>query len=158
MTTSSRIIWQCCEFDELSSYDLYRILQLRAEVFVVEQNCVYQDVDELDLQALHVAGYLQAEDSKLSLTCYVRLLPPGVKYETASIGRVATKKSLRGGGLGKALMQQSIAYCHNEWPGTVITISAQQHLQKFYTELGFTAESEPYDEDGIPHIEMKLTP
>lgn len=157
MTISSRIIWQHCEFDVLSPYELYQILQLRAEVFVVEQNCVYQDVDDFDPQALHVNGHLQTGDKETSLVCYSRLLPPGIKYETAGIGRVAIKKSLRGKGLGNALMQQSIAHCHKEWPGEVITISAQQHLQKFYTEQGFTVESKPYDEDGIPHIKMKFT-
>lgn len=154
---SSEIVWSCSRFDELSTDDLYRILQLRAEIFVVEQDCVYQDVDGFDQQALHVMGQL-AVGGEARLVCYTRLLPPGAKYEDASIGRVVTKKSARGGGAGKALMLNSLAFCKELWPESAITISAQQYLQKFYTELGFETQSEPYDEDGIPHLRMQLTP
>ena len=154
---SGGIIWKCRRFDELSTEDLYRILQLRAEVFVVEQDCAYQDVDDLDQGALHVLGYLTG-DNEAQLACYTRLLPPGIKYEGVSIGRVVTNKSARGGGAGKALMVNSIAFCGEQWPGKAITISAQQHLEKFYTELGFETQSEPYAEDGIPHIRMQLNP
>lgn len=151
------IVWSCLRFDELSTEDLYRILQLRAEVFVVEQDCVYQDVDGFDQQALHVMGQLSDSD-ETQLACYTRLLPPGAKYDGASIGRVVTRKSSRGGGAGKALMLHSLAFCNAHWPGAAITISAQQYLQKFYTELGFETQSEPYAEDGIPHIRMQLNP
>ena len=154
---SSETIWTCSRFDELSTKDLYRILQLRAEIFIVEQDCVYQDVDGYDQEALHVMGQL-ARDDEAQLVCYTRLLPPGAKYEGASIGRVVTKKSARGGGVGRALMLNSLAFCNEHWPDTAITISAQQYLQKFYTELGFESVSEPYDEDGIPHIRMQLNP
>tara|TARA_B110000858_G_scaffold193768_1_gene246901 strand:+ start:185 stop:652 length:468 start_codon:yes stop_codon:yes gene_type:complete len=154
---SIEITWKCQRFDELSTEDLYRILQLRAEVFVVEQNCVYQDVDGFDQQALHVMGELVAGD-EAEIVCYTRLLPPGVKYEGAAIGRVVTQKSVRGGGVGKALMVHSIASCEEHWPGKAITISAQQYLEKFYTELGFETQSEAYAEDGIPHIRMQLNP
>ena len=154
---SSEIVWACRRFDELSTQDLYRILQLRAEIFVVEQDCVYQDVDDFDQQALHVIGELLVGD-EAQLVCYTRLLPPGAKYEGASIGRVVTKKSARGGGMGKVLMLNSLAFCREHWPAKAITISAQQYLQKFYTGLGFETESEPYDEDGIPHIRMQLNP
>ncbi len=154
---SSEIVWTCLRFDELSTEDLYRILQLRAEVFVVEQNCVYQDVDDFDQVALHVMGQLSGAD-EAQLDCYTRLLPPGVKYEGPSIGRVVTRKSARGGGVGKALMLNSLAFCKQHWPGEVITISAQLYLQNFYKELGFETASEPYDEDGIPHIRMQLSP
>lgn len=151
------IIWSCLRFDELSTLDLYNILQLRAEIFIVEQDCVYQDVDGFDQDALHVMGHLSGVDETL-LVSYSRLLPPGAKYEGASIGRVVTKKSVRGGGNGKTLMLNSLASCKEHWPGKAITISAQQYLQKFYTELGFEALSKPYDEDGIPHIRMQLNP
>ncbi len=137
------------QFDELSASDLYAILQLRAEVFVVEQNCVYQDLDGADHDALHVIGMLGQ-----TLACYARLVPPGVKYETPAIGRVVTKQSARKEGLGKLLMQRSIDYCHQQWPAWDITISAQQHLERFYSALGFSVISEPYLEDDIPHIEM----
>jgi ElaA protein len=153
----SEIVWSCLQFDELSTEDLYRILQLRSEVFVVEQDCVYQDVDDFDQEALHVVGRLSVGD-EAQLVCYTRLLPPGTKYEGASIGRVVTKKSARGGGVGKALMLNSLAFSKEHWPDKAITISAQQYLQKFYIELGFKTESEPYDEDGIPHIRMQLSP
>ena len=154
---SSEIVWTCSRFDELSTGDLYRILQLRAEIFIVEQDCVYQDVDDYDQEALHVMGQLSVGD-EAQLVCYTRLLPPGTKYDGASIGRVVTKKSARGGGIGKALMLNSLAFCKEHWPNQAITISAQQYLQKFYTELGFETLSEPYDEDGIPHMRMQLNP
>jgi ElaA protein len=154
---SSEIIWTCSRFNELSTEDLYRILQLRAEIFIVEQDCVYQDLDGFDQQGLHVMGQLSA-GNEAQLACYTRLLPPGAKYEGASIGRVVTKKSARGGGIGKVLMLNSLALCKEHWSDTAITISAQQYLQKFYTELGFETLSEPYDEDGIPHIRMQLNP
>lgn len=151
------ITWSCKRFDELDTQDLYNILQLRAEIFIVEQDCVYQDVDGFDQPALHVMGYLPTSGEP-QLVCYSRLIPPGLKYEGASIGRVTTKKSVRGGGNGKALMVNSLAFCKEYWPDAAITISAQQYLQKFYTELGFETLSEPYDEDGIPHIRMQLNP
>jgi ElaA protein len=152
---SSEIIWSCLRFDDLSTEDLYQILQLRAEIFVVEQDCAYQDVDDFDQEGLHVMGQLSDYD-EAQLVSYSRLLPPGAKYEGASIGRVITKKSARGGGVGKALILNSLALCKEHWPGKVITISAQLYLQTFYSDLGFETDSEPYDEDGIPHIRMQL--
>ncbi|MEX0963578.1 MAG: GNAT family N-acetyltransferase [Pseudohongiellaceae bacterium] len=154
---SSELEWLCRRFDELNVEDLYRIVQLRAEVFIVEQDCVYQDVDGFDQQALHVMG-LQPDGDELPLACYARLLAPGVKYDGASIGRVVTRDSARGAGSGKALMVNSIAYCRQHWPDKAITISAQQYLEKFYNELGFLTQSEAYSEDGIPHIRMQLNP
>ncbi len=152
----NELVLTCGHFNELDTHVLYSLLQLRAEVFIVEQNCAYQDVDGMDQQALHVTGHLHNAGQQPMLVCYTRLLPAGSKYENASIGRVITRKTVRGDGYGKILMQRSIACCREHWPGEAITISAQQYLEKFYTELGFTTESEPYDEDGIPHIGMKL--
>lgn len=154
---STEIIWKCCGFDELKLPDLYRILQLRAEVFVVEQNCAYQDVDGFDQQAFHVMAFQNSAGKEPELVCYSRLLPPAAKYPTTSIGRVISKSTVRGDGYGKILMNQSIDFCREHWPNKDITISAQQYLQKFYTELGFATESEPYDEDGIPHIRMRFS-
>ena len=154
---SNEIVWSCLRFNELSTEDLYRVLQLRAEVFVVEQDCAYQDLDAYDQEGLHAMGQLPDGD-EAQLVSYSRLLPPGAKYEGASIGRVITKKSARGGGVGKALILNSLAFCKEHWPGKVITISAQLYLQTFYIELGFETDSEPYDEDGIPHIRMQLNP
>lgn len=152
----SEIFWACKRFEELSNEELYWILQLRAEVFVVEQDCVYQDVDGFDPDALHVMGHI-VSDERSQLVCYTRLLAPGVKYNAASIGRVVTRESARGGGNGKSLMLNSITFCRQNWPNSAITISAQQYLEKFYQELGFETESEPYPEDGIPHIRMQLS-
>ena len=151
----SKIDWSYLRFDDLSTEDLYQILQLRAEIFIVEQDCAYQDVDGFDQPGVHVMGQLWAGDSA-QLVCYARLLLPGAKYEGASIGRVVTKKSVRGEGIGKALMLNSLKYCKEHWSDKAVTISAQQYLQKFYTGFGFETESESYDEDGIPHIRMQL--
>ena len=138
-------------FEQLSKQELYQILQLRAEVFVVEQNCPYQDLDELDFDSIHVCGYLDEE-----LVAYSRLTKPGSKYSGASIGRVITKKVIRSSGAGKALMSKSINECREQWKEESIFISAQERLKNFYQGLGFIINSEPYLEDGIPHIEMKL--
>lgn len=149
----SEIQWQCRQFDDLTAAQLYEILQLRTEVFVLEQDCVYQDMDGCDRGAQHVTGHLDG-----SLVCYSRLLEKGIKYATPSIGRVLTKQSIRRDGYGKVLMLKTLDYCEQLWPGEDTTISAQQYLEKFYRELGFTTQSEPYLEDGIPHIEMLLSP
>lgn len=154
---SSEIDWSCLRFNCLSTENLYQILQLRAEIFIVEQDCVYQDVDGFDRGGLHVMGRLPNGDDS-PLVCYARLLPPGAKYVGASIGRVATKKMARGSGIGKALISKSLKTCRENWPDSAITISAQQYLHKFYTGFGFETESESYDEDGIPHIRMQLNP
>ncbi len=143
--------WRCLSFDQLSLDELYQLLRLRAEVFVVEQDCPYQDLDNNDQSGLHVLGFRADE-----LVAYTRLLPPGTRYATCSIGRVVTSQNVRRDGYGKELMSVSIEYCHNHWPGESITISAQQYLENFYTQLGFQTESEPYQEDGIPHIQMRF--
>ena len=141
--------WQICTFDELSNDALYRLLQLRSEVFVVEQNIVYQDLDEVDRKAIHVQGFSGNE-----LICYARLLPPGCRYPGPAIGRIITRKEFRKQGFGSQLVNRSIACCKQHWSDLPITISAQQHLEQFYTALAFTTISAPYDEEGIPHIRM----
>lgn len=143
------IKWTCLPFAQLGPATLYSILHLRTEVFVVEQDCVYQDMDNYDQQALHLCGMGGEE-----MLAYARLLAPGVKYPAASIGRVITAQAARGTGCGRELMQQAILQCARQWPETGITISAQHHLEKFYHSVGFATVSEPYLEDGIPHIEM----
>lgn len=145
----SPVKWLCSEFESLSTAELYDILRLRAEVFVVEQECPYQDLDNKDQLAFHLLGRNES-----SLCCYARLLPPGVNYPEASIGRVVTSSSARRGGFGRLLLKESIRQCQILWPGKGITISAQQYLERFYQEFEFTTESEPYSEDGIPHIRM----
>jgi ElaA protein len=148
MTTSTFI---CKPFDELTTAELYTLLQLRSEVFVVEQNCVYQDIDGYDQKAMHLLMYLNDE-----LIAYSRLIPPGIKYESASIGRVVTRDSARGSGHGKALMESAMGHSKEIWPEAGLTISAQAYLEEFYQSLGFITESEPYMEDDIPHIQMHV--
>lgn len=143
--------WTCVSFDELTVGQLYDLLQLRSEVFVVEQNCVFLDIDGLDRQTLHLLG--TGEDG--ALRAYTRLIPPGVKAADALIGRVVTSPAARGGGTGRALMAESVARCGQLWPGHAITLHAQAHLERFYAGFGFAPVGEPYMEDGIPHIEMR---
>ncbi len=144
------ISWLCKKFDELSPYELYAILQLRNEVFVVEQNCPYQDADNKDLNSWHLMGWL---DDKL--VAYTRILPQGVAYpEEPSIGRVVTSPSTRGGGIGRKLMEKSMDELYKLFGATPIKIGAQLYLLKFYTSLGFQQTSEIYLEDNIEHVEM----
>jgi len=145
-----KITWQLKKFEDLSPLELYKIMQLRAEVFVVEQNCVYQDVDGKDLDSIH----LYAINDNNQVMAYCRLVSSGISYEEVSIGRVVTSPKVRGMGFGKELMDQAL-YAIKEMAGNVpIRIGAQCYLKKFYTDLGFIAEGEEYLEDNIPHIEM----
>jgi len=143
--------WFCKRFDELSALELYKILQLRNEVFVVEQNCVYQDCDYKDLNSLHLFAIAHQD-----LAAYARLIPKGLSYtDASSIGRVVTSQKFRGKGLGATLMKKAIELIKSEFKDDLIYISAQSHLVKFYGELGFSIFGKPYKEDGIPHIEMR---
>nr|WP_294935138.1 GNAT family N-acetyltransferase [uncultured Flavobacterium sp.] len=137
-------------FKALSLSELYQILQLRSEVFVVEQNCVYQDIDGKDQKALHVLGMYEG-----ILVAYARLFRPGDYFENASIGRVIVKPSFRDKKWGHDLMTAAIKGVSEEFGTDRITISAQLYLQKFYESHGFVQTSEMYLEDDIPHIEMK---
>lgn len=143
------IRWEIKAFDALSNEELYQVLRLRAEVFVVEQGCPYQDLDNYDQRALHVMGRTDA-----GLAAYTRIFAPGIKFDVASIGRVVTAPFARRHGFGRELMNVSIAAVQDKWGKIAIKISAQQYLQKFYESLGFVQRSEPYMEDNIPHIEM----
>ncbi len=137
-------------FNELSTTELYEILQLRSEVFVVEQNCVYQDIDGKDQKAIHVLGYYNDV-----LAAYSRLFKPNEYFSDSSIGRVIVKASHRDKKLGHDLMKVSIASIKELFQETNITISAQLYLQKFYESHGFVTVGESYLEDDIPHIEMR---
>ena len=141
--------WTCKTFYQLSRDELYAILRLRSEVFVVEQQCVYQDVDNYDKAAFHVLGMARDE-----LLLYARLLSPDTKYQTSSIGRVVASRGSRRKGYGKELMGFAIKQCEDLWPNRGITISAQEYLKGFYQQLGFVTASSPYLEDEIPHIKM----
>jgi len=146
--------WRAVAFDALSTADLYRVLQLRSAVFVVEQNCVFQDIDGLDAQAVHLMGETPGEDGAPRLLAYTRLLPAGVAFAEASIGRVATSPAARGTGLGHVLMRESIAELQRQWGPQPIRIGAQAHLQTYYRQTGFEPQGDFYQEDGIEHIEM----
>jgi ElaA protein len=146
------IQWVIKKFDELNSKELYAILQLRSEVFVVEQNCVFQDIDDKDQGSYH---YMAWKENKL--IAYTRLVPPGLSYAEPSIGRVVTSPAVRGSGIGRELMQNSIDKCKQLFGNIFIRIGAQLYLKNFYFSLGFIPASEIYFEDGIQHIEMLLT-
>ena len=141
--------WKLNYFKELSTDELYTILQLRNEVFVVEQNCVYQDADSKDSISFHLSGW-----DGVNLVAYCRILPPGVSYTEASIGRVVSSPQYRNKGYGKQLMNEAIIHTLAQFKCNTIKISAQLYLQKFYEQLGFVKLSDSYLEDNIPHIEM----
>lgn len=144
-----QIKWVCKSFNELTTTELYAIIQLRNEVFVVEQNCVFQDADNKDLHCHHLMGWLKNE-----LVAYTRLLNKDIAYNYVSIGRVVTSQAYRKKGLGKLLMQQSVEQCYLLFGKQAIKIGAQLYLKKFYESFGFIQSSNVYDEDGIDHIEM----
>lgn len=141
--------WTLKKFEELTPFELYAILQLRNEVFVVEQNCPYQDADNKDLKAHHFMGW-----NGTTLVAYTRLIPPGISYTESSIGRVVSSPKYRGTGAGRELMRQSITTTLILFNCNTIKIGAQLYLKKFYESLGFVQCSEEYLEDNIPHIEM----
>ena len=143
------INWIIKKFDALSLHELYAILQLRNEVFAIEQNCVYPDLDNKDQPAEHIMGWKNKK-----LIAYARIIPPGIAYPEPSIGRIVTATSVRGEGIGKLLMDRSIEYIYNIYGKTPVKISAQVYLKNFYLKLGFLPAGEIYPEDGIEHIEM----
>lgn len=136
-------------FNQLNTTELYDLLQLRSEVFVVEQDCVYLDIDGKDTKALHVLGY---KDDKL--VAYTRIFKPGDYFKEASIGRVVVKENQRQEGYGYDIMNASIYAIKNYFKTSDIRISAQTYLKRFYNNLGFKEVGEEYLEDGIPHINM----
>ncbi len=146
--------WKLSTFDSLSLAELYALLQLRTEVFVMEQNCVFQDMDGADQQALHLIGSTGDGSPGENLVAYARLFPAGVKFAEASIGRVVTRGSARGQGLGHTLIERAVASVHNTWGVQAIRIGAQARLKAYYMQHGFVDVGKPYVEDGIDHIEM----
>jgi ElaA protein len=147
------MIWILKPFDDLTPKELYNILQLRNEVFIVEQNCPYQDLDNKDLYAFHLMGMKEN-----TLLAYSRLLAPGISYSESSIGRVVSSPDARKTGMGKELMQESILQIRNLFETDTIRIGAQLYLKKFYESFEFIQEGEPYLEDNIPHIIMLRKP
>lgn len=145
--------WQCSTFNDLSNADLYEVLRQRQEVFILEQTCLYNDFDGYDQDAHHLLGWRTPGGGR-QLGAYLRILAPGAKYTEMSLGRVLTTKAARGSGIGRELLAQGIAHAQRLHPGHRIKIGAQQYLERFYGSFGFVTTSQPYDEDGIMHIEM----
>ena len=144
--------WQWSRIADLSSFEIYAALAARQQVFAVEQQCAFQDADGLDLSAWHLLGWV--DEAGPSLAAYLRVIDPGAKYAEPSIGRVLTVPPWRGVGLGRVVMAEGLARTAATWPGRPVRIAAQQRLEQFYVELGFRTVSEPFLEDGIPHVEM----
>jgi ElaA protein len=146
--------WTFARLEQLAPLDVYDMLALRSEVFVVEQTCIFQDPDGVDKQAHHLLG----RDGHGALQAVLRIVDPGVKYAEPSIGRVISAPAQRRSGLGRALMREGIRQCRALWPGQGIRISAQARLERFYEDFGFRTVTAPYLEDDIPHVEMLLEP
>jgi len=146
------IKWRWLTFGELSTTELYELLQLRAEVFIVEQDCVYQDLDGKDQEALHLLGYQNEK-----LVAYIRLFSPQNENDPVVFGRVLSSPAVRGEGIGKKLIEEVNAFIEESYPTSIIKISAQDYLRKFYQSFGYEARGDIYDEDGIPHIAMYKT-
>ncbi|PID77268.1 MAG: hypothetical protein CSB24_02205 [Deltaproteobacteria bacterium] len=142
-------------FDELSPALLYEIMRMRHEIFVIEQNCDYQDADNIDQKSYHFIACLGEKQKPVG---YLRVIPPGVKGKEVMIGRVLVIKELRGKGLGKKMVAGAVKKIETIYPGIAIRINAQSHLQKFYEAFGFQAVSQPHMESGIPHVGMLRTP
>lgn len=168
--------WQCKKFQELSIDELYSIIKVRQDVFIMEQNCVYADLDGADQDCLHLYATLVEEDpiastlnsslnpslnpslnNTLNIVAYLRIVPPGVNYPQASLGRILTTSQARGTGAGISLVTKGLEQLEQDHPAHDVKISAQVYLQKFYKNFGFKNISEVYDEDGIDHIDMLLT-
>lgn len=145
------ITWYYKYFNDLTTKELYQILQLRNEVFIVEQNCPFQDLDDKDFKCFHLIGL---DDDSQKIMAYTRIVPEGISYTEASIGRVVTSPQARGEGIGKVLMEKSIQLLEELYGGVPIRIGAQLYLKKFYESFGFQQVGEIYLEDGIEHILM----
>lgn len=141
--------WRFAAFDALTTAELYAVLQLRSEVFVVEQACVFQDMDGADQAAMHLLGRLNGE-----LVGYARCIPSGVKFSEASLGRIVTRDSVRGTGVGHQLVDEAVACLTRQWGAQSIRIGAQARLEQFYRQHGFICTGNSYLEDGIAHVEM----
>jgi ElaA protein len=148
-TNPGDISWQWLTFDEIATPLLYTLLQLRQEVFVIEQKCLFLDADGKDPACVHGFGFRDGQ-----LIAHARIVPPGLAYPEMSIGRVVTAASARGGGLGRTLMTETLNESQRRFPNQPITIGAQLYLQSFYESFGFVVIGEPYNEDDIMHVDM----
>lgn len=154
-SASAPLSWQWASFNQLSNHDVYAMMAARLHVFVLEQQCLWNDFDGLDLDAHHLLGW-HVVDGKRVLGAYLRVLAPGAKYQEASIGRVLTTDSARGAGAGRTLVAEGLAGLARLHPGAPVKIGAQRYLERFYANFGFVTISAPYDEDGIEHVDMLL--
>lgn len=150
MVDPTTIEWHWSTFGDLRPNELYEIVRARIEVFVIEQRCLYQDCDGVDLVSHHL--WMNGPDGHLG--AYLRVVPPGVKFVEPSLGRVITAASVRGTGAGRALMAEAVRRMDAMYPGQPIRISAQRYLLQFYNDFGFEATDLHYLEDNIPHTEM----
>ena len=150
---SVALLWQWGRLADLAVDDLYAVMAARQEVFAVEQRCAFLDADGLDRHAWHLLGWDQRDRNRI-LASYLRLVDPGWKFAEPSIGRVLTTAAYRGAGLGRVLMNEGLVRAGRAFPGHAIRIAAQQRLERFYASLGFRTVSAPFEEDGIPHVEM----
>ncbi|GAB4214150.1 MAG: GNAT family N-acetyltransferase [Rhodoferax sp.] len=146
-------IWRLLAFADLRAAELYEVLRLRSAVFVIEQQCLFADMDGLDAQAMHLLGVQNGQ-----LCAYARCFGPGVTFAQASLGRVLTAPHARGQGLGHAVVRQALVGLRQVWGPQAVRIGAQQHLVGFYAQHGFVAVDEPYVEDGIAHQDMLRQP
>jgi ElaA protein len=149
--------WHCKSFSQLSSNELYAILQARQNVFIIEQNCLYADIDQLDLQCLHLFFSTTSDDKIATIHAYLRIVPPGVAYNEASLGRVLVSEDSRSQGLAKILINKGLDELKLLYPQQPIKIAAQNYLLAFYQSLGFSKISDIYLDDGIEHIDMLLS-
>jgi ElaA protein len=152
VSSGPELRWQWCRLGELSAEQVYAVLAARVAIFVVEQNCAYQDLDGLDGDAEHLIAWSDSE-----VAGYLRVLGPGTRFGDPSIGRIITTKPFRGTGLGRDLVAKGLERTRMRYPGQPVRISAQKYLEKFYRHFGFVTVSEPYLEDDIPHVEMVLS-
>lgn len=147
------IEWHWLGFDDIPRNDWYEVLRQRQDVFILEQTCLYPDIDGHDPDSHHLMAWREI-DGKRTLVAYLRCLPPGLKYDEMSLGRVLTTRAARGSGIGRELLAKAIPLAEALHPGHRFRIGAQAHLEKFYAGFGFKTVTEPYDEDGIMHIDM----
>lgn len=146
-----KLIWECKRFPNIPLKQFYRILRARQEVFILEQNCNYLDCDGKDKKSYHMLAY-----KKQDVAAYMRILPPGLSYKEASMGRILTTKKYRGKGIGKELMERGLAFSKEKLKYRFIRMSAQSYLVPFYSNFGFQITGKEYLEDNIPHTEMIL--
>ncbi|MCP2085149.1 MULTISPECIES: GNAT family N-acetyltransferase [Paraburkholderia] len=153
-TRLAQLEWRWKAFEDLTAAEVYAMLAARSAVFVIEQNCLYGDIDGLDSDAWHLFAFGPGE-KKPALAGYLRVLLPDADDTDIRIGRVLTTAEFRGIGVGNAMLERSLAHIRAQWPGTPIRLHAQAHLQGFYGAFGFTPVSNIHEEDGIPHVWMR---